>query len=273
MNLDRAVERARGERGPKGAATLYNDIEYELAMGDYTEEQAEQAEQALTLLEREHPGVREQARQVTTPPQISHSASRRIRGEHDHGHEHARRPGRSPQANARVEPPRPWLRAPAVPPRVARARQTIGRAASDASPVSGSEFSDAVIGGLQFLLIAGIVYQVLQPKGAGAFGQILSKIGGGVRRFVAPVDPFTGQAPGVAPAPPALTYSPAPAASVSTPGAVTVPGGAPHAQVSPNMFSDPLSGFPLLKIRSPLLATGPAGSHVKAPTSPLSIGG
>jgi len=34
MNLDRAMERSRSVNGAKSAATLYNDIEYELALGD-----------------------------------------------------------------------------------------------------------------------------------------------------------------------------------------------------------------------------------------------
>lgn len=271
MNLDRSLERARAVRGPKKAAELYNDLEYELALGDYTEEQADEAERALRELEASYPGVRSDARQITKPPARSRSSNRRLDdGEHRGRSHRPRSSSSSSRPNARV-------RLPAAPTsgtdRARQAARVVRQAAGDASPVSSSDVEDAIIGGLQFLLLAGVVYQVLQPKGAGAFGSILSSIGNGVRRFVAPVDLF-GAAPQSQSPPPGIeTLSQAPAASVSSPGVVTVPGGPPHAPVAPNKFTDPFAPFPPLQIHNPLLATGPAGSHVKAPTSPLSTGG
>ncbi|MGH9060268.1 MAG: hypothetical protein ACRDZY_12255, partial [Acidimicrobiales bacterium] len=136
------------------------------------------------------------------------------------------------------------------------------RAVENAAGSTGSDVSGAIITGLQFLLVGGIVYQVLQPKGANALSGILSSGLSIVDRIVKPIDPFTKTAPAAAAGPaPVLSTQTGPASSVSGPGT------AAH----PNMFQDPFARFPA--IHSPLLATGAPGSHVKQPSSPLAIGG
>lgn len=67
MNLDRALEHAHAMTGtkpgpdgtpPRGAARLYADIEYELAMGDPTPGQERSGERALAVLEEHFPGIK-----------------------------------------------------------------------------------------------------------------------------------------------------------------------------------------------------------------------
>jgi hypothetical protein len=79
MNLDRAIERARFVRGPRSAARLYNDIEYELALGEPDEHLEDAGERALALLEGRFPGVREAARELTQPPSLSRQAGDALR--------------------------------------------------------------------------------------------------------------------------------------------------------------------------------------------------
>ena len=50
MNLARASQRAVTIRRPKSAARVYNDIEYELALGEPDDGLESLGEQALTLL-------------------------------------------------------------------------------------------------------------------------------------------------------------------------------------------------------------------------------
>lgn len=75
MNLEGACERARTVRGPKGAARLYNDIEYELALGEPSDVLEDAGERALALLEGRFRGVREAAREIEQPPSLSRQAS------------------------------------------------------------------------------------------------------------------------------------------------------------------------------------------------------
>lgn len=67
-------------RGAKRAARLYNDIEYELALGDPSRRQEQDGEHALELLERRFPDVREAARDVDRPPSMSRRASQQRYG-------------------------------------------------------------------------------------------------------------------------------------------------------------------------------------------------
>jgi hypothetical protein len=75
MNLQRANQRASKVPGPKSAARLYNDIEYELALGEPDDHLELIGEQALVLLERRFPGVRDTARTIEEPPSMSRRAS------------------------------------------------------------------------------------------------------------------------------------------------------------------------------------------------------
>jgi hypothetical protein len=79
MNLDRAIERTSLVRGPKSAARLYNDIEYELALGEPDDHLETIGEQALVLLEERFPGVRQAALEIEQPPSLSRRASDALR--------------------------------------------------------------------------------------------------------------------------------------------------------------------------------------------------
>lgn len=74
MNLERACVRADSVRGPRSAARLYNDIEYELALGEPSDRLEVIGEQALALLEGRFRGVQEAARRIEEPPQLSRRA-------------------------------------------------------------------------------------------------------------------------------------------------------------------------------------------------------
>jgi hypothetical protein len=74
MNLERASERADSVRGTKSAARLYNDIEYELALGEPDDHLENAGEHALAVLEGRFPGVREAAREIEHPPSLSRRA-------------------------------------------------------------------------------------------------------------------------------------------------------------------------------------------------------
>jgi hypothetical protein len=80
MNLERASERAYSVRGRWSAARLYNDIEYELALGEPGPHSETAGEQALALLENRFPGVREAARQIEEPPSLSRRAGDALHG-------------------------------------------------------------------------------------------------------------------------------------------------------------------------------------------------
>jgi hypothetical protein len=60
--------------GRRSAARLYNEVEYELALGEPDDRLENLGEQALALLEDRFPGVREAARQIEEPPSLSRRA-------------------------------------------------------------------------------------------------------------------------------------------------------------------------------------------------------
>jgi hypothetical protein len=79
MRLDRPLEHAQRVRGGRRAAVLFNDIGYELALGEPTAVQERQGELALELLERRFPGVKAAAREVEQPPSLSRQAGQQLR--------------------------------------------------------------------------------------------------------------------------------------------------------------------------------------------------
>jgi hypothetical protein len=87
MNLARASQRAATVRGSKSAARLYNEIEYELALGEPDNHLESVGEHALALLEQRFPRVRQAAREVEEPPSLSRRA-----GDALHGMSDAQRP-------------------------------------------------------------------------------------------------------------------------------------------------------------------------------------
>jgi hypothetical protein len=80
-NLDTAVDRAGKVKGPEQAARMYADVDTELGLGDYTEDQAGQGEQALAILEQRYPGVRSRSHEKVEAghlPQLSRSAKDKL---------------------------------------------------------------------------------------------------------------------------------------------------------------------------------------------------
>jgi hypothetical protein len=100
MNLARATQRAARVPGRKSAARLYNDIEYELALGEPEHHLELIGEQALVLLEDGFPGVRVVARTIEEPPSLSRRAGDAL---HGIGHPTARALPAAPQS-ARTYP-------------------------------------------------------------------------------------------------------------------------------------------------------------------------
>jgi hypothetical protein len=130
VNLSRSLEHAQNVRGQKAAARLYNDIEQELALGEYTEDQADEAERALAVLEERFADVRAQSRNVTEPPRISHSAKRRLNDS---------------AGDADADESRP---APAPTPAAARPRSSSPRPRrSSLAPNAGAALAAADVGG------------------------------------------------------------------------------------------------------------------------------
>jgi hypothetical protein len=195
MNLASAPGKAKGlgAGADKAAARLYNDVEQELALGSYSEDDADAGENALSILEERFPGVRTAARNVTDPPALSRSAKRQADGpgeddrddeddsdERERGVDRAPRSSRSSSGRGRNAA------------RSSRRSSSSSALFARATGGAGGNVSSAVILGLQGLLIAGLAYQVLQPKGAGALSDVLGAIEGGFQRIVQPVDPFSG---------------------------------------------------------------------------------
>jgi hypothetical protein len=86
MKLASAPKRAAdiGDRSPKAAASLYNEIEYELALGDPSPQDEAAGESALRILRANYPDVQSQAREVQAPPSLSRTAK-------DNAHSEGRR--------------------------------------------------------------------------------------------------------------------------------------------------------------------------------------
>jgi hypothetical protein len=195
MNLDRATERAQSVRGPKEAARLYNDIEAELGLGDYTEEQATNGEHALSVLEERYPGVRQAAHDIETPPAISRSANENLRS--DNGHKPAlaaRTPAeRRAEQRAPSTPRRRLSRATAI---HARPRRRSGgggglftRRASSATVTTGQ----LIISGVEGIVGLVLLGLLVSPKGSEAFTGGAGLIGRLLERIANPfADPLAG---------------------------------------------------------------------------------
>lgn len=269
MNLDRALERAGSVSTPRQAAELYNNIEYELALGEPTGDQEAAGEQALEQLRSRFPGVEAQAREVEKPPSLSPAGKRGERGEHASNDRqgtprggHQRQGTRSPSAGGNRSPRRPPAGPRGGSSSSGRSRSSSGPGIGDLAP--GFDATDSALFLLRTVLLLGVGYFILANKrGPAAFSSILGSVTGAVRAFVAPVDPFGSNSttPAAVTATP-LTTAPTPAASVSKPGVVTVPSSPPAAAQAPNMFTDPFAGFPTITIPSPLIP-GNLGAKVK----------
>lgn len=166
MKLSHAHHAAEGVRTAKQAARLYNNIEYELALGEHPAEHQAEGERALRHLEEHFPGVKDQAREVTEPPATSRTASRNLR----------------PPAPKPSPAPRPRRRRPPA----QRARQVVSAAYDAASDTTAGELvGQFVLGGL----VLSIFYLFLTR--AAAAGKLFQGATSVVRAVVSPVvDPL-----------------------------------------------------------------------------------
>lgn len=80
IRLEHAIERASSAPGPKSAAGLYNEIEYELTLGEPDDHLERAGEQALALFENRFSGVRAAAREIEEPPALSRQAGVALHG-------------------------------------------------------------------------------------------------------------------------------------------------------------------------------------------------
>lgn len=278
MNLAAAPQRAQSVSGPKAAARLYNDVESELALGSYSEEDSEAGEAALSTLESRFPGVRGQARDVTAPPSLSRHAKRNLDAGSGEGSERVadpegengppaeRRRSSSSSSSGRSGGRRSGGSS-------SRRSSSSGRRVVErAAGFSGDDVSGVVIRGLQLLLAAGVAYQVLQPKGSAAFSGVLGAIEGGFNRIVNPVDPLGSSSSsiqqGYAQAAAAVAASGSPPAPVvaaqvqkavaAHPGMVNVAPGTPGATFVPGL------GWVAPYTAPRGLATGSPGTSARA---------
>lgn len=179
MNLSSAPERARslGPGASKAAARLHNDIEAELALGSYSEEDSEAGEEALRHLEATYPGVQHASRNITDPPALSRSAETTLDAPppplqaRPRGQAHAGgRVARATVVHATRRPAR------------GRARSTAGRLFDQtgipAAGASATQLLMRTLGGIAGLAFA---YVLLTPRGS----QAISLASGGVTRSLA----------------------------------------------------------------------------------------
>jgi hypothetical protein len=198
VNLSSAPEKAQAVRSPAAAARLYNSIEQELEHGLYDEDESAAGESALSDLESRFEGVRGRAHDVTDAPALSHSAKKNLAAsssepalpdregpDPETDEDRAPRPRASSSRRSSSRPNRSGSRSSS------RGRRG-GPSFEDVAGFSGGDITDTVLTGLRWLLVAGVVYQALQPKGAAAFSGVLGGIGKGISLIVDPVDPLAG---------------------------------------------------------------------------------
>ena len=185
MNLDKALTQAHAMSGarprpngtpPKGAARLYADIEYELAMGEPTPEQEQAGERALAVLEEHFHGIKDASDTVVENghiPRMSRKAKDQALGapetrQEGGGTATATRPTTVPKpARQAVKRARAARSAPRA------AAHTAGRSLSIVNQATGSWGDDAwifVLGGfgLAFLFLVLTHPQGLRNLATGA---------------------------------------------------------------------------------------------------------
>jgi hypothetical protein len=190
-NLQTAESRAQRVTGPKSAARLYNDLEYELAFSD-NEEDYERGERALRELEQRFPGIERQAREITDPPKLSRRAGENLHGGRQHHAPLQAKPRRQAQAAARAGAGSPLARATTI---HARRRSTAGWAGRrfQQTGIPGASESAAQLTMRTIGWIAGLsfLYLILQPRGSNAVSSFFSTATTAFRGFASPnVDPL-----------------------------------------------------------------------------------
>lgn len=233
MNLHAAPAHAREARGPRAAAKLYADIEYELAMGDPTPAQEQDGEQALRMLSARWPGVKQQSDDVVEnghTPRMSRRANNNMWAggqsghegrQHGHGNDQTR-----PSAHARKRVAsnrrRRSLRSSSgagggrhVPPRAA---QTLWQGSGLSA--GADSISLTVMKGLGLVIGLSLLYLVVKPGGSRAFTAATNTGSNLLHAFISPnVDPLQSRsaaAAGPAGAPAARPPAPQRMSAVAT---------------------------------------------------------
>jgi len=237
--LSTAVEKAHKVRGPEEAARHYADVDTELGLGNYTEEESEQGEEALSILEERFPGIRR--RSVEKVETGSHMPNLSTRAKREMGEEHE---GARRRAGSRTPSPKPsprQRRATPSPRRATRSRpsRAIRRGwSSTGLPQTGlsvSQIAMRTIGGIAALSFLALL---LSPRGSKAVSLTGSGLTHALEALVNPaVDPFR-------------TGSLSKAAGVTLPGPV-IP--VPTLPVTPAP-AEPYGGF-TVKVTSPVTTT------------------
>lgn len=187
-NLDTAVAKAHKVRGPEEAARHYADVDTELGLGEYTEDQAEQGEEALRVLEEKYPGIRQRSHQKVENGGHTPNLSRRAKRNLD----------QPPKPRSREQPhPRNGARRPTAPAparRPARSRsQSWGSGAWQATGIpsttlSASQLAMRTLGGIAGL---SFLYLLLSPRGSAAVSLTGSGLTHALEAFTNPaIDPF-----------------------------------------------------------------------------------
>ena len=201
-NLDTSLDRAHKVKGPEQAARLYADIDTELGLGEYTEDQADTGERALRHLEENYPGVRSNSFAKVENghlPNLSRSAKGNLDREAGEPREesenaHPKEEGWGPE----LERDRRRRRA-ANRTRVTRARSQPRRARRVGRTIyQGTRAAGAVESTTQLILkalggLAGIsfLYLLLQPKGVAAIQTGAGGVNHALSALISPsVDPL-----------------------------------------------------------------------------------
>lgn len=217
MNLATAPDRARTVKGPKAAAKMYADIEFELAMGDPSFEDEHAGELALEILQSSWPDVKDQSDNAVEDghvPALSRKAKTAVFPKDDDG-----------------------APAPSVPPAARAAVQGRRRSRSFGSSAGGAWASTGVpalaggTGGLGLQALGALVglslaYLALSPNGAKAVAAFAGGINTAANVFVNVGDPFATKQSAAAPA----TAAPATAATAT---AATATAAAPALTTNP----------------------------------------
>lgn len=202
MNLDAAPQRVNAVKGPRAAAKLYADIEYELAMGDPSPDQEQQGEAALQQLEQRFPGIKGQADDVVENGHVPNMSNRARgnalgpgspRGGHDGRQRRGGHPAPSQHARRKVAANR-------------RRRSTSGAGGGRTSfgaqagqslwtgtglSFGADSISSMAMKGLGLIIGLSLLYLVVKPNGSRVFSTATTTGSNLLHAFISPnVDPL-----------------------------------------------------------------------------------
>jgi hypothetical protein len=223
-NLDTAVSRAHKVKGPEEAARHYADVDTELGLGDYTEDQAEQGEEALRVLEERYPGIRQHSHDKVAGGGHTPRLSRRAKRNLDQPTPSARRGSHPRTGSTRRPPPAPTRRPARRPSTPSWGRGAWQATGIPSTTMSASQMAMRTLGGIAGL---SFLYLLLSPRGSRAVSLTGSGLTHSLQALVDPaVDPFRVGSLTKAAAPAAAAPARAPAPSRTINPATGLPHGA-----------------------------------------------